>query len=249
MIEVAKEGRVPVVDFGLLAQRLSADGVPGDALFLDHVHPNVEMHRALALATLAVMNTEGWVEPGLAWNEAAIERVSRRVRGRIDRNAQGKALRNLAIVLGYTGKFAESGRVALQAVKLVPRDGQAHYLAGVAMARSSNLQAAARHLRRAVDLRVEVPEFRSAYGWVLLRQGETSAAIREFRRVLALVPRHAPAHTQLGLARIEQGALALAEARFERALALQPGLVEASQGLSRVRAMQGVAPPGHLANQ
>ena len=48
VLDVAASMSLSVVDFGTLAERLAPDGIPGDELFLDHVHPGVELHRALA---------------------------------------------------------------------------------------------------------------------------------------------------------------------------------------------------------
>ena len=53
--EVAAQRSVPLVDFATIVETHSNQAMPGENLFLDHVHRTIEGHRLLALALLDVV--------------------------------------------------------------------------------------------------------------------------------------------------------------------------------------------------
>jgi hypothetical protein len=64
-------------------------------------------------------------EPSSRWQterSKTVEVVTNRVEAKIDRQAQGEALRNLAKVLTWAGKTDEANRAALQSAKLLGGD-------------------------------------------------------------------------------------------------------------------------------
>ena len=53
-----------VVDFELLVEQHSDHGMPGEAMFHDHVHPTVEANRLLALAIIDELQNRHTVQAG-----------------------------------------------------------------------------------------------------------------------------------------------------------------------------------------
>jgi tetratricopeptide (TPR) repeat protein len=113
--EVANNENVPIVDFEVLvAQKLQQEKghiIPGEELFLDHVHPTIEGHKILAVALVEKMIAQGIVLPD-HWNSVTIEGVANQIYSQIDPHLQAKALINLAKVLHWAGKMEDAKRLA-----------------------------------------------------------------------------------------------------------------------------------------
>ena len=110
--EVAAKRGAALIDFVQLVEQRSDHAIPGENLFLDHVHPTPQGHRLLALAILDQLVAQHVVEPAPSWGEAAIAQVVQRVEGSLDPKAHAIALGNLAKVLGWAGKKVEANRLA-----------------------------------------------------------------------------------------------------------------------------------------
>jgi tetratricopeptide (TPR) repeat protein len=74
--EVARRHHLPLADIELQFRKKSREGVPGDDLFLDSVHPTLEGHQIIAQALLQVMIEQGWVKPGPGWESRSQKAVS-----------------------------------------------------------------------------------------------------------------------------------------------------------------------------
>ena len=127
IMEVAGEQDVPVVDFVELIQRQSEHGAPGEKLFLDHVHPTIESNRQLALALLKTMSRHWMVQLASTWGNAEIERIRQEVESSLDLTAHGTALRNIARLYRWAGKFEEGYRIGVLATERVPTDAEAFF--------------------------------------------------------------------------------------------------------------------------
>jgi phospholipase/lecithinase/hemolysin len=57
----------PLVDVRGLFERKSPDGIPGDNLLVDHVHPTIGGHQLVAEALLEAMMALGYVQPQPNW--------------------------------------------------------------------------------------------------------------------------------------------------------------------------------------
>lgn len=186
--EVAADRAVPLVDFAGLVDEQAEHRIPGAEQFLDHIHPTVAVHRTLAVALVDALAKHGELTLSSSWNDAAIERAAGKIESRIDRAAQGRALRNLAKVLGWAGKFEESRHVALQAIELLGDDPESCFQTGVAAHLLGDGDQAAAYLRRAIDAR---PGYGHAHRWLgeaLLKSGRRQDALAHFRRAAELLP-------------------------------------------------------------
>ncbi|MFW6108361.1 MAG: tetratricopeptide repeat protein [bacterium] len=185
--EVAAERGVPLVDFARHVAEAAPHGIPGREQFLDHVHPTISVHGELARAIVATLAERGVLELAPGYDEGAIERVGEKIAARVDRRSEGAALRNLAKVLGWAGKFEESRRLALDALAVLGEDPESCFLVGVAACVLGDGEQAAAYLRRAI---ATSPGYGHAHYWLgetLAAQGRLEEAIAHFQRAEALL--------------------------------------------------------------
>jgi tetratricopeptide (TPR) repeat protein len=182
--EVAADLGVPVVDFEELADRWAEHAVPGADLFLDHVHPTIEVHRRLAAEIVEALADAGVLELGPGWNEAAVAEVGARVEAGLDPRTHAIALMNLSKVLGWAGKMDESYRLARQAVELYPEDSLIQYNAGLTAHLVGQKAAAVEHYRRSVELQPDADEPLGNLGVLLEEAGQLDEAIDHYRRAI-----------------------------------------------------------------
>jgi len=186
--EVGREWDVPVVDFVSLADRLAPDRLPGEELFFDHVHPKVQVHRALALELMAVLRDEGVLDRDASWTQQLVAGVTQEVEETLDPVAHGVALLNLSKVLGWAGKIEEAGRLAVLATQRAPELAEAHYQAGLCAQLQGHLEPAIGHYRRALELAPDVATAHSNLAAALEERGSTLQAILHYRRAVELLP-------------------------------------------------------------
>lgn len=244
--EVAAERDVPVLDFAALAEQESPQGIPGENLFLDHVHPTVRGHRRLALKLVDVLAEQDFIELSDSWGEEAIAKITTRIEKDIDHTRQGKAMRNLAQVMLWAGKTDDAYRAAKQAVELAPGDGEAHYLLAKLAEDRGERDVATEHYKILVDynLKADPPPvfyvnavFR--YAGLLAAAGQLDESITYLEKTLALDRRHPTARERLvetlaarGETLIRSGRSKEAETRFRRLVELRPRNVDAINKLA-----------------
>lgn len=237
--EVAEASDAPLVDFAALVRERSEHGIPGSSLFLDHVHPTIEGHRLLALAVIETLTARGDLHPGAAWGDAAIARAIRAVEGGMDRREHGKALANVAQVLGWAGKHEDAYAVALRAIALAPDHAQAHVQAAGSAFRLGRIDEALEHYREAVRLEPRDPRAQNNLGHTLAARGRLDEAIVHYRAALRLDPELAAAHYNLGRALARGGDPVQAERHLEECLRLEPTRAEAHFELGRLSVRRG----------
>jgi tetratricopeptide (TPR) repeat protein len=185
--EVARDRRVSVVDFARWVDDRAVHGIPGDDLFLDHVHPTIAANRELALLLLGALGDDGILEPSAAWDDSTVSVVSQRVEAKLDRDAHGRALLNLSKVLGWAGKLDEAARLAVLAAETAPGLPETHYQAGLTAQLGGRLDEAIGHYRRALRLAPNAVTAHGNLAAALEKNGETLQAILHYRRAIALL--------------------------------------------------------------
>ncbi len=100
VLDVARETRTPIVDAKALFEERSDDGIPGSNWLLDHVHPSIPGHRAIANALTDEMIRRQLLTPRADWIQERERRNGEHLRS-LDHLyfAQGK--RRLESLLGW----------------------------------------------------------------------------------------------------------------------------------------------------
>jgi tetratricopeptide (TPR) repeat protein len=239
--EVARERDVPWVDFATVAEQNSRDGIPGEDLFLDHVHPTIEGNRLLALSLIEEMTLQGFLRPEPGWDGPALGNVIERVKRRVDRPTHGIALKNLAKVFTWAGKFEEARDLAARSIQEIPEDSEAHFILGVTLEWTDDLEKATLQYQRAIDLEPGYAQAHKNLGRVRHRQGRTVEAIKHYERALVIRPDYPRALSDLGTLLAESGRFEQAVVRLESVLELEPDNFEVHRTLGNVFITQGDA--------
>jgi len=211
-----------LVDFEGLVEQRSDHGIPGNSLFLDHVHPTIEGNRLLALTIVDTLVNGGIVTPVAKWREERVAEVVARVVGGLDSTDHARALTNLAKVLGWAGKQQEAYQLALRAVELDPNDVQVQYHAGLTADLLGRYDEAMAHYRRAIEIlpTADLPHGNLAVG--LEREQKIEEALTHYRIAFRESSPEMYQHHRENLANmlVKQGYVAYGARRFDEALAL-----------------------------
>lgn len=236
--DVATQHDIPIVDFVAMIGRDAEDGIPGFELFLDHVHPKIEGHRQLSLALIDAMQTQGIAAASPQWDESAIREVTQRVLGGLDYYAHANALRNLAKVLGWAGKFQEADERAQLAVLGLPNDANAHYLAGNAFWRDGSLDQAVQEFERAIEINPDYNDALVQLGYVLCEHDNPEAALGPFQQALQLDPTQADVYFQIGEIYLGDQQWDKAGSMYRETLRIAPDAVRAYRQLGWIASRQ-----------
>ena len=237
--EVAREQNVPLVDFVAILEGLAEHATPGEEEFLDHAHPTIEGNRRLALAILDAMSEKGIVHPADGWGDDLIVQITRDVESRLDVESHGIALRNLARLFRWAGKFGEGRKLGLRALEMVPFDAETHFVVAANALELGYIDEAIRHYRRALELQPDYTKARGGLGDALAKQGRFDEAISQYRQALSTDPNYSHAHGNLGVALSAQGELDEAVSEFHLALQIKRDDAEAHNSLGTVLVAQG----------
>ncbi len=237
--DIAQMKNTGFIDFELMVNEHSANGIPGSDLFLDHVHPTIEGNRMLALAIIDEMTQTGMVSPDATWNESLISEISENLVNSLDEKAHAVALRNLSKVLAWAGKEDEAERLVNLAVDIIPEDSEAQAQKGALLMQSGNIEAALVHYQEAVRLNPWDAGTHHTYGVLLSRLSRIDEARVELETAVRLDPDLDKVHYDLGIVLQALGNLAQAEAAYKAALEQDPNHAETYNNLGVVLALGG----------
>lgn len=177
---LAEKSDVMFLDFDeKLRQRCELENghrILGKEYFLDHVHPTIDIHQQLALWILEELRSRQWCN-GAALNQAQIDGVDQRVRAQIDSVAQGVALRNLAKVLHWSGKFSEAAPRARDALELLPNDPESLLVLADCLRQTNQLEDAILTCQLLVDVEPMYALAYLLYGELLVEQHSYQEAV------------------------------------------------------------------------
>ncbi len=239
ILEVAGQRQASLVDFVRVIEDRSENGVPGADYFHDHVHLTSQGYRLLALQFIDTLARHKIVELSDTWDDSAIAGATREVEGRLDQRSHGVALRNLAKVLDWAGKFEEAGRLATRAAELLGEDAVSSYLAGRSAEERGELDAAVRHFRQATELKPDYIEPQMRLAKALMSQGSYEDAIEHFREALRIKPDAAEPHNNLGMALMSLERFDEAISHYRQALRIRPEYAAAHSNLGIALMLQG----------
>ncbi len=186
--QVADETDHRVIDFERLIHQWAKNGIPGDDLFLDHVHLTIDAHHRLAAELFQHLEDSGTVSPNASWSDLSRQKIAQLIEGEIDTAQQGKALRNLAQVLSWAGKHLEAKQLALQAIQLAGEDTHTNFVAGHMLYQSGELDQAAGFLQKAIELEPNHVLARLDLAEIYLQQDEWEQAKSVIEEAIQLDP-------------------------------------------------------------
>ncbi len=248
--EIASDREVPLVDFTSMIEEKSPHGIPGEELFLDHVHPTIDGHRMLALAIVDEMKARDWLSPGNDWGEAAVDGVTKNIMGKVDPKKQGVAMRNLSKVYSWAGKMEDAYGAAKKSLELYPGDAEAHYQVGNLARNLGKTDEAIERLGHlvSVNLKPEIGFYVKAHlqlSEILSERGDFTESEQILQKLLRLDPGNALGReqwmrlmSQHGQQLVKDGLPAEAAKKFGEVARLQPDNFDAKvqQGVALVRA-------------
>ncbi|HUG71609.1 MAG TPA: tetratricopeptide repeat protein [Pirellulaceae bacterium] len=195
MREVAEATGVAIVDFPVLVdERCRAEfgyAIPGSESFLDHVHPNTAVHRALGyeLYERVVAAKRQPLRPLTTGEETKLED---RVLSSVSQYDHGMALHTLAMTLSWSGKTEEALPVIEAAVAQLPNDSEVVYEHGHILEKLGRNEEALSRFHEALRLNPSNSLARASLGTALLLQGDFEIAAEHLRRAVADTPDRAP---------------------------------------------------------
>jgi Flp pilus assembly protein TadD len=237
--EVAMQVDIPLIDMVEIVARLSPSRIPGNDVFLDHVHPTIVANGVLASAIVTTMIDRGIVEAAPSWGPAAVADAGRRIDARIDKDAQAIALGNLAKVLAWAGKFEEADRLTTRALELTPDAADALYLRGFSLDRHGDTVAAAGYYERTLRVDPNHVRARTNLGIILYHQRRFDEAADHLSRAASAAPSDSRVRHNYGLVLSESDRVTEARQQLETAVELSPDDAVIQYDLGLVCAKQG----------
>ena len=235
---IAIENGNGLVDFVRMIKEKSPHGIPGEELFLDHVHPSIEANRMLALAIVNEMIEMGTVTPASTWNNEVISRITERVESSVDEEANAMALTNLSRVLTWAGKQEEALRLVEKATSITT-DQHTLFQMVTVLLRTERYEEALPYAEQASRLMPDIAAVRKAHGIILAQLGRNREAVRELKYAAQLDPNILGLYYHLGLVLSDLGYSDEAEKNYVKAIELEPENADASNNLGILFAQRG----------
>lgn len=192
---------VPLIDFEQRlmrhCQQQFQQAIPGRELFLDHVHPTIEVNGLVARAVLEELLKRGTVHADASWHNRCWTAVSEKVESQLTPEDRAVGQRMIAKVFSWAGKLEEAGPAALAALKVLPEDRESLFIAGAYEKLLGHDRTGNEYYRQALETEVkENPrdvEARQFLAKTLIELGEPDAARQQLREALRLRPESAEA--------------------------------------------------------
>jgi tetratricopeptide (TPR) repeat protein len=226
LVDVTDARGAALVDFpgfiGADYQRRFGHAIPGSEWFLDHVHPTIEGHRALARMLFDRMVDRGAVRPGDSWNETAVAALIRERMATVDRGVQQQALLNLAKVIGWAGKLEEAHALLLRSLETFGPSEQTLSMLGHSSLRRGRTAEALDYYREAARLYPDSYSARLELAAELRGDADAEEAVTHYRAAVRLKPDELYPRRQLAEKLAVIGRHAEAMEQYRRVVALDP---------------------------
>ena len=140
----------------------------------------------------------------------------------------------LGFALSGAGRWSEAEAVAREALRLAPKNDDAHYLLGNVLLAQDQAVAAEQAYRQSIALAPEANLTYLGLGDALLAQNKVEEAIAAYRKSIEVVPQYPPAYQSLAAALARQGDQDGAIAAYREAIAAFPFYSEAYADLGQL---------------
>jgi len=243
--DIAQENGTGLVDYiEILEQDMllkTRHNIPGEELFLDHVHPTIEGHKILAKELINSMIAEGLLQPSETWGDKDVAIVEEKIMSQVDVATHGLALANLARVLLWAGKVEDADRLGKQALETANDDKQVitnatATLAVISLHQGKPEQALAQ-LYAAIEKVPESGELRLKLGQILAAPpfAELEKATAHLLVARRQMPEFDGVYDLFGIIMAKRGRLEIAYLNLMQALQLNPNNSRAYKALEQIR--------------
>ena len=141
---------------------------------------------------------------------------------------------DLAVLDMQAGNTLEATDMLETYLRVIPQNGKAHLLLGLAYQKQKQDDRAVEQFKQAVNLSPDLPLAHYYLGTAYEDQGNPKAAVEEFKKELSANPRFYDIYWQAGDIELAQQDFKSAEDFFRRGIALRPLRYEARYGLAKV---------------
>jgi tetratricopeptide (TPR) repeat protein len=149
------------------------------------------------------------------------------------------AFNNLGVALTFKGRTDEAMQYHKRAVKLEPRNAEAHYDIANILLSQDKLEQAISEYGKALSINPKYAKAHGNLGVALLQQGRRDEAIEHFTEATKIDPNNVDAHYNMAGALVDKGRLEEAANEYRRVLRLQPQDADTRCILGDVLAKQG----------
>lgn len=247
---VGKELKIPIVDFEQqirgLCEKEHGHSILGEEYFLDHVHPTIDVNRRLGIWIIETLLTEGLVR-GQDASDAMVEEryaaIEQKVLGTIDPVTNGCALRNLAKVLHWSGKYFEAESRARDALKLIADDPESRFVLADCLKNTGRMEEAVDEYEELFANGLSYPRAAEAYGRILATMDRLEQAKGYLLLAIAEDDKNADAYHWLGWVHFQLMEFDFAVESFEHANRIRPNNPETIEYLARSKEGRGRSLP------
>lgn len=204
---VAKDKDTLLVDFEKLVDARANNEISGRDEFHDHVHPTIEMNRAMALGIIDSLIARGLILPQESWNGKTIDLISEATMREVNRPLHAQHLRGMASLLASLKQPEQARYQAELSLKLSGRTAAALADLGTRFDQRANSPSLAiAYYQEAVQVDPTSGQLEYLLGRTHLKLKQNEAAEKHLRRAVALQPKVAEYQTLLGvvLARLKR---------------------------------------------
>ncbi len=173
----------------------------------------------------AILANNGNIEEALAYFSEAIRLSSK------DTKVACTARCNRGWAFVGQKKFDPAIADLSEAIRLDPRNTEAHNKLGFALCQTGRLEEAFRHISEAIRLDPRLTDAHFNMAKIYEKQGKREESIASLSQVLRLKPDHAEAHNNMGVILVTQGRAEEALSHVSEAVRLKPGYMEARNNL------------------
>ncbi len=219
---VARELQIPVVDFEQRLRQVCdieyGHSILGEEYFLDHVHPTIDVNRRLAIWIIEELQASAIVHGKRIVNMVLAEEfstVEEKVLGQIDQEAQAFALRNLAKVLHWAGKFDEAVPRARDVLEILPKDPESRFILARCLSNMGRSGEALEEYDQLFANGVDYPRAYLPFGQLLAETGNLEQAKAYLLMAVLHEPKNAGAYYALGLVHLRLSEFQFAVESFD----------------------------------
>jgi tetratricopeptide (TPR) repeat protein len=208
--EIAKEKDVRLISFCDFVNSYSSakgneSGIPGNESFLDHVHPSIELHQALAELLLIQIHEMGLVKGCKLLSNEEIQSIMARGLTLLDQSVFTVRDLNLAKTLRWAGKKKEARQALLRIADREIDNPEIHKMLGSFALEDLEFPEAISEFRQAIKLSGGEPELKLSLAIALFRSGKTQEAREVYEEILASGKAIPEAYANLTILLLETG--------------------------------------------